>query len=189
MYRLHSRHCHEYCRAEERCGSRFSTNRHDLVRFIQIPLRCRNESSTIIPMSYSVSRLFLRLLTTSEDCLTVVHDGLKTASRLEKLGSTPDCFEHVHNCREGTPMFQDLSIITRNHHDCSRVPSRIYKNHPDCSSCGQLGKQSGQIEADSSRFGQFVTNRGEIGSRLIVAIRGKINTRVWQGIEYTFTPF
>jgi hypothetical protein len=36
-----------------------------------------------------------------------------------------------------------------------------------------LGQQLGQIEADSARFGKFVTNRGEIGSRIIVAIRRK----------------
>jgi hypothetical protein len=42
-----------------------------------------------------------------DDAPTAVHDGLKTgqeylknASRMDKIGSTPDCFEHVQNYRE-----------------------------------------------------------------------------------------
>jgi hypothetical protein len=156
-----------------------------LVRLIQILPRCRNESTIRInPNVLPCITTVLRLLTTSEDCLTVVHDGLKIASRLEKIGSTPDCFEHVQNCREGMPMFQDLSRIMRNHHYYSRVSPRVYKNHPDCSSCGQLGQTSGQIEADSSRFGQFVTNRGKIVSKLIVQIRrGKYDQNYWLSIN------
>jgi hypothetical protein len=36
---------------------------------------------------------------------------VKNASKFDKIGSTPDCFEHVQNCRDVMPMFQDLSRI------------------------------------------------------------------------------
>jgi hypothetical protein len=67
-------------------------------------------------------------------------------------------------------MFQDLSRIMRNHHDC-----RLGCHHGYIRITPYVGKHrqtSGHIEADSSRFCQFVTNRGTLGSRLIVAIRG-----------------
>jgi hypothetical protein len=89
----------------------------------------------------------------THDVIAAIHDILKTgqeyfknASRFEKeIGSTPDCFsEHVQNCRECMNMFQDLSRIIKNHHDCITVSSRIYNNNPDVSSRDHSGQTSGQ---------------------------------------------
>jgi hypothetical protein len=80
--------------------------------------------------------------TATPDGLKTVQEYYKNASRFEKVGLI--WLEHVPNCRERIPMFQELSGIIQNHNDCSRVSPRIFKNHLDFSSRGHSGQKSGQ---------------------------------------------
>jgi hypothetical protein len=128
-------------------------------------------------MCYGLSRLFYdfsRLLKFAWLLFT-------TASRMPQDWEKSARLPIVLNMSNTSGVYADVPRSFKHYEEpprLQRVSPRIYKNHADCSSCGQLGQESGQIEADSARFGQFVKNRGNIGSILIVAIRGKIGT-VW----------
>jgi hypothetical protein len=85
------------------------------------------------------------------------------ASRLEKVGSTPDCCEHVQNCRMVMPMF---------HQDCSTASPRMYKKHPDFANRDHSGQNLVPIEVDFSQLFKIrdepwqnwvQTNRGYLG--------------------------
>jgi hypothetical protein len=82
--------------------------------------------------------------TDTPDGLQTVQEYYKNASRFEKIGLIR--LDHVPNCRERMPMFQELSRIIQNHIDCSRVSQRIFTNHPDFSSRGHSEQKSGQCD-------------------------------------------
>jgi hypothetical protein len=98
-----SRHCHVYCRTAVWCGSRFSTNCHDLV-----PLRCRNKSSRIISMCYGLCATVLRLLKIAWRLFTMASRMPQDWNKSSRLPIVLNMSKSVARVCRCSKIFQDL---------------------------------------------------------------------------------